>query len=44
MRRKEQEIKEELSELLKSEKPNYSAILTLSNELAQLDSETNGLA
>ncbi len=37
--RTEQEIKEELSELLKSEKPNYSAILTLSNELAQLDSE-----
>lgn len=37
--RKEQEIKAELSELLKSEKPNYSEILALSNELAQMDSE-----
>lgn len=39
MMRTEQEIKEELSKLLKSEKPDYSAILSLSNELAQLDSE-----
>lgn len=37
--RTEQEIKTELTELLKSEKPDYSAILALSNELAQLDSE-----
>ena len=37
--RTEQEIKTELAELLKAEKPNYSAILALSNELAQLDSE-----
>lgn len=37
--RTEQEIKEELSLLLKSEKPDYSAILSLSNELAQLDKE-----
>ena len=37
--RTEQEIKEELSKLLQSEKPDYSAILSLSNELAQLDSE-----
>lgn len=37
--RKEQEIKAELSELLKSEKPDYSAILALSNELAQMDTE-----
>ena len=37
--RKEQDIKAELSDLLKDEKPNYSAILALSNELAQLDSE-----
>ena len=34
-----QEIKTELAELLKAEKPDYSAILALSNELAQLDSE-----
>lgn len=37
--RTEQEIKTELAELLKAEKPDYSAILALSNELAQLDSE-----
>ena len=37
--RKEQDIKAELSDLLKSEKPDYSAILSLSNELAQLDNE-----
>lgn len=37
--RTEQEIKAELSELLKAEKPDYSAILSLSNELAQMDSE-----
>lgn len=37
--REEKEIKAELSELLKSETPDYSAILALSNELAQLDSE-----
>lgn len=37
--RTEQEIKTELAELLKFEKPDYSAILALSNELAQLDSE-----
>lgn len=37
--RTEQKIKEELSLLLKSEKPDYSAILSLSNELAQLDKE-----
>ena len=29
--RAEQEIKEELAELLKAEKPDYSAILALSN-------------
>ena len=37
--RTEQEIKTELAELLNAEKPDYSAILALSNELAQLDSE-----
>lgn len=37
--REEKEIKAELSELLKSETSDYSAILALSNELAQLDSE-----
>jgi len=37
--RNEQDIKGELSELLKSENPDYSAILALSNELAQFDSE-----
>ena len=35
--RKEQDIKAELSDLLKSEKPDYSAILSLSNELAQMN-------
>ncbi len=37
--RTELEIKTELAELLKAEKPDYSAILALSNEFAQLDSE-----
>lgn len=37
--RTEKEIKTELAELLNAEKPDYSAILALSNELAQLDSE-----
>ncbi|MCD7712994.1 MAG: ATP-binding protein [Firmicutes bacterium] len=37
--RNEQDIKAKLSDLLKDEKPDYSAILALSNELAQLDSE-----
>ena len=35
----EQEIKKELSELLKAERPNYSAILSLSNQLALNDHE-----
>lgn len=35
----EQEIKKELSELLKAERPDYSAILSLSNQLALNDHE-----
>lgn len=37
--RNEKEIKAELADLINSDKTNYSAILALSNELAQMDTE-----